>query len=71
MSIKADPEWWKTMFDEVYLLTDARSVCNEEITRREVDLICELLPITRGQKIQSAAQLFVQCVNQDHATSCG
>jgi D-alanine-D-alanine ligase len=51
MSIKPDPEWWKTMFDEVYLLTDARSVCNEEITRREVDLICELLPITRGQRI--------------------
>ena len=39
------------MFDEVYLLTDARSVCNEEITRREVDLICELLPIGSGNKI--------------------
>jgi D-alanine-D-alanine ligase len=51
MSIKPDPEWWKTMFDEVYLLTDARSVCNEEITRREVDLICEVLPITRGHRI--------------------
>jgi D-alanine-D-alanine ligase len=44
MSIKADPDWWKTMFDDVYLLTDARSVCDEDITRREVDLICELLP---------------------------
>jgi D-alanine-D-alanine ligase len=51
MSIRPDPEWWKTMFDEVYLLTDARSVCNEDITRREVDLICELLPIARGQRI--------------------
>ena len=51
MSIKVDPEWWKTMFDGVYLQTDARSVCDEEITRREVDLICELLPIRPGHKI--------------------
>jgi D-alanine-D-alanine ligase len=40
MSIKVDPDWWKTLFDEVYLLTDARSVCDARITRREVDLIC-------------------------------
>jgi D-alanine-D-alanine ligase len=46
-----DPDWWKTMFDEVYLLTDARSVCNEDITRREVDLICQVLPIGPGDKI--------------------
>jgi D-alanine-D-alanine ligase len=51
MSIKADPDWWKTMFDDVYLLTDARSVCDEDITRREVDLICELLPIRPEHKI--------------------
>ena len=51
MNIKPDPEWWKTMFDEVYLLTDARSVCNDEITRREVDLISELLPIALDHKI--------------------
>lgn len=51
MSIKVDPDWWKTMFDEVYLLTDARSICDEEITRREVDLICELLPIRPGHRI--------------------
>lgn len=51
MNIKVNPEWWKTMFDEVYLLTDARSVCDEEITRREVDLICELLPIHPGHRI--------------------
>jgi D-alanine-D-alanine ligase len=51
MNIKVDPEWWKTLFDEVYLLTDARSVCDEEITRREVDLIFELLPILEGHRI--------------------
>jgi D-alanine-D-alanine ligase len=49
--MKADPDWWKKMFDEVYLLTDARSVCDEEITRREVDLICELMPIRTEHRI--------------------
>ncbi|MDY6837234.1 MAG: methyltransferase domain-containing protein [Thermodesulfobacteriota bacterium] len=49
--MQTDPDWWKTIFDEVYLLTDARSVCNEDITRREVDLICQLLPIGSGDKI--------------------
>ncbi len=34
-----NPEWWKTLFDDVYLITDARSVCNDELTRREVNFI--------------------------------
>jgi D-alanine-D-alanine ligase len=51
MSIKVDPNWWKTLFDEVYLLTDARSVCDVRITCREVDLICSLLPIKGFHKI--------------------
>jgi D-alanine-D-alanine ligase len=51
MSIKVDPDWWKTLFDEVYLLTDARSVCDHRITRREVDVICSLLPIKCSHKI--------------------
>ena len=51
MSIKVDPEWWKTLFDEIYLLTDARSVCEDEVTRREVDMICELIPICPWDRI--------------------
>jgi len=51
MSIRVDPDWWKTLFDEVYLLTDARSVCDPRITRREVDLICRLLPVKGSHKI--------------------
>ena len=51
MTIQVDPDWWKTLFDEIYLITDARSVCDEEVTRREVDLICELLPINPDHKI--------------------
>ncbi len=45
MSMQVDPDWWKTLFDEVYLSTDARSVCDDEITRLEVDVICRLLPV--------------------------
>jgi D-alanine-D-alanine ligase len=51
MKMKVNPDWWKTMFDEVYLLTDARSVCDPTITRREVDVICSLLPIQEPHKI--------------------
>jgi D-alanine-D-alanine ligase len=51
MSFKIDPDWWKTMFDEVYLLTDARSVCDEDITRKEVDVVCELLQLNFDDEI--------------------
>jgi len=51
MRIKVDSNWWQTIFDEVYLLTDARSVCDKEITRLEVDTICELLPIQTHHRI--------------------
>ncbi len=44
MTIAVETDWWKTLFDEIYLTTDARSVCDEELTRREVDLFCELIP---------------------------
>ncbi len=33
MTIDVDPDWWKTLFDEVYLMTDARSIGDEVITR--------------------------------------
>jgi D-alanine-D-alanine ligase len=51
MTIQVDPDWWKSLFDEVYLVTDARSVCDEEITLREVDLICELLRVSPDHRI--------------------
>ena len=51
MSIHVKQDWWKTLFDDIYLLTDARSVCNEEITCREIDLICELLSIQKHHDI--------------------
>ncbi len=51
MSIKVDPDWWKTLFDEVYLLTDARSVCDGDLTRRETDVICDLIPVETHHRI--------------------
>lgn len=44
-------EWWKTLFDEVYLLTDARSVCNPEVTRREIDELSHVLDLGPQQSV--------------------
>ncbi|MEN8687545.1 MAG: methyltransferase domain-containing protein [Desulfuromonadales bacterium] len=51
MKIDVKPDWWKTLFDDVYLMTDARSVCDEEITRREVDAVCTLLAMAKADAI--------------------
>jgi D-alanine-D-alanine ligase len=51
MPIQVDPDWWKSMFDDIYLLTDARTVEDDSLTRLEVDVVCELLPIDPGHKI--------------------
>lgn len=45
MSFTVNPDWWKSLFDEIYLLTDARSVDNSEVTQREIDVVCSLLPL--------------------------
>jgi D-alanine-D-alanine ligase len=39
MSLNVDTNWWKDLFDEIYLQTDARSIGDEELTRREVDFL--------------------------------
>jgi D-alanine-D-alanine ligase len=51
MAIEVDPDWWKSLFDDVYLLTDARSVGDENLTRREVDVLCEMLPLEKSDRI--------------------
>lgn len=51
MSIDVHEDWWKTLFDDIYLVTDARTVCDEALTQREVDLLCELIPLQRPHKI--------------------
>ncbi len=51
MSIDVNTDWWKTLFDGIYLITDARTVGDESMTRREVDLLCELIPLRPSHKI--------------------
>lgn len=45
MKFFVNPDWWKELFDEVYLLTDARTVCDDDVTRQEVDFITEFMGI--------------------------
>ncbi len=45
------PEWWRDLFDEVYLKTDARSVLNGELTRREVEGLIEVLDLRPEEAI--------------------
>jgi D-alanine-D-alanine ligase len=51
MSIHVDPDWWKTLFDEVYLLTDARSVDNAAVTRQEIEVYTALVPMRTSDHI--------------------
>jgi D-alanine-D-alanine ligase len=44
MTLAVDPDWWKTLFDDIYLVTDARTVRDDALTRREVDIFCDLIP---------------------------
>jgi D-alanine-D-alanine ligase len=46
-----DPDWWKRLFDETYLITDARSVCDDELTCKEVDFLEVILKMDRSWPI--------------------
>ena len=45
MTISVDPDWWKSLFDEIYLITDARTVKDDTLTRQEIDTFTQLLPV--------------------------
>ncbi len=49
--IQVDPNWWKTCFEEIYLITDARSVCDQELTGREVSFLEKVLKLKRSDRI--------------------
>ncbi|MGD9331997.1 MAG: class I SAM-dependent methyltransferase [Desulfobacterales bacterium] len=51
MTIAVKSDWWKTLFDEIYLVTDARTVRDDVLTRKEIDAICRLIPIVPGDRI--------------------
>jgi D-alanine-D-alanine ligase len=49
--MKVDRDWWKHYFNDIYLITDARSVCNEVLTERETDILEESLGLNRNDRI--------------------
>lgn len=49
--VDIDPGWWKRLFDETYLITDARTVCDEELTCREVDFLEQVIIFDRSWSI--------------------
>ena len=49
--VEFDPDWWKRLFDETYLITDARSVCDDELTCKEVDFLEGILKMDRSWPI--------------------
>ena len=51
MTIDVDPDWWKTLFDEVYLMADARSIGDPAITRQEIDIFTSLVPMQSRDRI--------------------
>ena len=51
MNIEVDDNWWQDLFDEIYLLTDARSVCDEKLTCQEVDFLIETLDLDKYDSI--------------------
>jgi len=51
MKIQVDNCWWKTIFDEIYLVTDARSVCDQHLTTAEIDFLTDYLPLKKKDAI--------------------
>jgi len=49
--IQIDPDWWQSLFDEVYLLTDAPFVCNPELTTQETTVVEKLLNLCLEDRI--------------------
>ena len=46
-----DPAWWQYIFDETYLVTDARSVCCPTTTAVEVDMVEATLGLNSDDRI--------------------
>jgi len=51
MNIQVDDNWWQELFDEIYLLTDARTVCDEKLTGQEVNFLEETVDLDKSASI--------------------
>ncbi len=45
------PDWWRNIFNHLYLKTDADVVDDQNITRHEVDDLCEMFKLSPEDKI--------------------
>ncbi len=45
------PEWWRYIFNSIYLKTDGDVVNDQDITKREINLFLEILDISKESKI--------------------
>jgi len=51
MKHSADENWWMSIFDDLYLQTDARSVCDDRLTRQEAGFLESGLKISKHWQI--------------------
>jgi D-alanine-D-alanine ligase len=45
------PEWWRQIFNAIYLKTDGDVVDDQQVTAKEVDTFCEILKLQPGQRV--------------------
>lgn len=50
-AIQVNTDWWKNIFDDVYLITDSRSIGDDTLTRKEVDFIETALNIKKSDPV--------------------
>ncbi|MEM5947534.1 methyltransferase domain-containing protein [Spirochaetia bacterium 38H-sp] len=46
-----NPDWWRSLFGSLYLKTDGDVVCDENITKREVDVFSSIIPEDKRKNI--------------------
>jgi D-alanine-D-alanine ligase len=62
LEAQVSPFWWDEIFDELYLKTDGDVVENAELTRCEIDLFLDLMPLSKDAQV-----LDVCCGQGRHA----
>lgn len=46
-----NPDWWKKIFNSLYLKTDADVVGDSEITREEIDMFLSVLNLSKESRV--------------------
>ncbi|MCS7094483.1 MAG: methyltransferase domain-containing protein [Thaumarchaeota archaeon] len=59
---REERDWWRKLFNDVYLLTDGDVVCNRRLTEYEVDIVIDLLDLDKDDPL-----LDLCCGNGRHS----